>query len=203
MASGFIGKSPELLGFGFGKGGNGKSLIEDFIYKTLGNYHLAIKCSYFMTQDLDSKNANCTEKDLHNIRMASFSETPHNALFLSQKVKTLTGNSSIRARGLFESDSNIKLCCTVNGSGQTRIQLDESSDAVERRIIPFHFPNRFLCKKKIEQMKENGEDVSNCFLRNDNYKLPKFMNGMRQTIFNVMKKYCERLACEGFSILAT
>ena len=80
MASGFIGKSPELLGFGFGKGGNGKSLIEDFIYKTLGNYHLAIKCSYFMTQDLDSKNANCTEKDLHNIRMASFSETPHNCL---------------------------------------------------------------------------------------------------------------------------
>lgn len=174
-----------------GTGGNGKSLLCDFIGDTLGKYFYSASNNFFGTQNNDPSAANSALANCEGKRLVVAQEPK--AKIDNAYLKSLVGQKKVTTRALFQNEKEYKgqfncmICCNEIP------QLTEAADkAIERRVKVIEFRSRFVenpdpsnpLEKKInEDMKETLEEQ-------------RYINEMMLLLFDYAKKYKTEKAVE-------
>jgi phage/plasmid-associated DNA primase len=99
VSTGLIAKLNQYLHIFNGNGGNGKSLILEYIKATLGSYFCTGQVELILT---NSKATSDAKALLHNKRLCLFSEPDSNEKINNSYMKAITGESKIIGKNLYE-----------------------------------------------------------------------------------------------------
>ena len=177
FATGLVGKQIQRFFIMNGQGGNGKSLfcdiyekvIEAFMYKTQGTQ---------LEKDINVAKPAPEWANLKNKRVFIAEEIEEDGYCSMNLIKTLTGNSSIKARFLQKNTETIKLLITsiliCNQKPEIR---GEINDAISRRMTDIFWKFQFKCpgtqkaKEYLGIYDDNGEFTGEYISQNGLYKL--------------------------------
>ena len=115
-----------------GTGGNGKSLINSLMMKTVGAYGYKIPSSVLLHSIKSGPNPEVAQ--MNNIRFVLTQEPNNNKKICCATLKEITGDKTLNVRDLYSSK------CSINLKGTTVLEaneipfVDEVNDAVSRRI---------------------------------------------------------------------
>lgn len=145
LKNGLSGHRIEKFIIATGDGRNGKGLINDYMKYLLGDYYEILSLN-LLTKPL-KEGANTELRCLHNKRFikASEPESSANEKLKINNIKSLTGESSMKARGLYEDNFNINICAisVLEANGQPPISLDGNT-AEKERFVTIAFDTTFL-----------------------------------------------------------
>ena len=145
LKNGLSGHRIEKFIIATGDGRNGKGLINDYMKYLLGDYYEILSLN-LLTKPL-KEGANTELRCLHNKRFikASEPESSANEKLKINNIKSLTGESSMKARGLYEDNFNINICAIsiLEANGQPPISLDGNT-AEKERFVTIAFDTTFL-----------------------------------------------------------
>jgi phage/plasmid-associated DNA primase len=190
LSSAFTGEQVPLIVILQGEGGNGKSVVMEFAEITLGPEFFYTLPQTFVTKDIaqtgspDPQTQQCHEK-----RMLRFSEPNSKQRIRGDTLKKITGDKTFNARGLWSSNCNVELCCTLFGDVNTIPLLDynpQQSDKRRWRIIPF--PNKFVSQAELDALASHP-DRKSYFLADARFKSPEFQLVVRQQLFDLISQY--------------
>jgi putative DNA primase/helicase len=125
------------LVFGYGPGGNGKSVMLNTVSRILADYATTVPAETFATSTNDRHPTELAR--LRGARLVAASETEHGRVWAESRVKALTGGDKIAARFMrgdfFEFEPQHKLMII----GNYQPQLHHVDEAMRRRflIVPF------------------------------------------------------------------
>jgi phage/plasmid-associated DNA primase len=186
LRTGMIGLAFENMIFATGGGGNGKGLLNGFYANMLGtSYYYKGKVS-LLTEPM-KQGANPEVANIHNKRMVLFSEPADNAKIQVGTMKELTGGGTINARGLYQSDTKIRLSltCVLEYNHTTKPTLSgDIDDAIIRRLRVCEFTQSF--KKRV-----NGVLPEGCQEINEFFKTDEFTKGHRCALFKYLLGYTD------------
>jgi len=152
-----------------GGGRNGKGVIHDFFQYLLGDYYGILHLS-LLTKEIKS-GANSELRNIHKKRFLKSTEPDSNSneKLRMSNIKAFTGESSLKARGLYENDFNIQINATqVLECNKLPFISSDGNEAEKQRIVIIPFERTFTDNKyDIEndpinykqQKKEYKEDV--------------------------------------------
>ena len=184
LATGLEGSTLEKSTIANGSGGNGKSVINEIIHKTLGNYSYTGNAAT-LTNALDDK-ANPALANLHKKRIAFFTEADERKNLCVSVIKLITGGSEINARLCHSNNTKTKLCCTCIIECNTKPKFDKVDGGIQRRLIDCPFRNKFCDKKDIEREKKNSYEV---FEANSYLKDNMFHEEYKYAMFEILRDY--------------
>jgi len=145
LKNGLSGYRIEKFVIATGDGRNGKGLINDYMKCLLGDYYEILSLN-LLTKPL-KEGANTELRCLHNKRFikASEPESSANEKLKINNIKSLTGESSMKARGIYEDNFNINICAIsiLEANGQPPISLDGNT-AEKERFVTIAFDTTFL-----------------------------------------------------------
>ena len=182
-SSGLVGVQVQNLIVSNGVGGNGKTILNELMISSVGNYGYVLS-STCLTQEIKT-GANPELANLHNKRYILSSEPPSKKAICCSTMKTLTGNTTLPVRGLYESKCETKLKGTLDLDCNGLPKFDEVDDAVNRRIRAIPFESRFVDASQYEVLK----DRPNVFKMNAQYKTDSFKTEYRQVLFHILMDY--------------
>lgn len=140
--------------FAYGAGGNGKSTILGAIVDTLGGDYGVRAMPDLLTAAQGERHS--TElAHLRGARMVLCSETEDGRHLAVQRMKMLTGEGSITARGMRQNPTTFEVNATLWLQSNHRPQITEQTRAVWRRVrvIPFDATIEHEDKKLSQQLK--------------------------------------------------
>jgi len=186
LRTGMIGLAFENMIFATGGGGNGKGLLNGFYGNMMGrDYYYKGKVS-LLTEPM-KQGANPETANIHNKRMVLFSEPADNAKIQVGTMKDLTGGGTINARGLYQSNCDVRLAltCVLEYNHTTKPTLSgDIDDAIIRRLRVCEFTQSF--KKRV-----NGVLPEGCQEMNEFYKTDEFTKGHRCALFQYLMGYTD------------
>ena len=144
-----------------GRGSNGKSLLVRMLTNMLGDYSINVQQT-FLTRAAHKGQADSDMADALHKRMITVNEPASDSILSADIIKTISGNDTVNARGLFKEPIRYKpfgkLIITCNDVPQ----FSEFTDALKRRLINVRFESRFLDKYNYDI--ENAKDEFNIYL---------------------------------------
>ena len=144
-----------------GRGSNGKSLLVRMLTNMLGDYSINVQQT-FLTRASHKGQADSDMADALHKRVITVNEPASDSILSADIIKTISGNDTINARGLFKDPIRYKpfgkLIITCNDVPQ----FSEFTDALKRRLINVRFESRFLDKYNYDI--ENAKDEFNIYL---------------------------------------
>jgi len=162
-----------------GGGRNGKGIISQLMALMLGKEYFYQGNCTTLTQQVKS-GANPEIANMHKKRMVMFSEPEENASLFLGVIKSLTGEDTTNARGLYSSNTETALMGTtileVNGKPNINGKINDS--AIER-WVNINFRNLYT---------DNEEIVDNVriFKQNTLYKEQEWRLEMRCALFQML-----------------
>jgi phage/plasmid-associated DNA primase len=182
-SSGLTGIQVQNLIVSSGVGGNGKSIFNALMMKSLGNYgyNLSSTC---LVQEIKT-GPNPEFANLHNKRYVVSGEPPSKKYINMDTIKKLTGDKILEVRGLYQSKCETKLKCTLDLDLNGLPKFDVVDEAVNRRLRAIPFESRFVDESRYELLK----DKPNIFKMNPIYKEDEFQNEYRQILFMILMDY--------------
>lgn len=156
-----------------GEGSNGKSTVLEIVRTVLGKYAIAVPASV-LEQQLHEKHE--TELvDFKGARFSSGTEPRKGRKWDAEKVKRLTGEDRIKARGMRENFSEFnpthKLWVACNGMPST----DDDSHGFWRRILMIPFTVQFRRPEDVADDRKLADPTLGAKLRSE---LPGILNWM-------------------------
>jgi putative DNA primase/helicase len=129
----------QKLAYFHGAGGNGKNVFIDTIYAVVGDYGHIADISLLMASR-NEKHSTGTWA-LRGRRTALMSEPDESATWDTAKVKSLTGDNNVSARGMRENFITFPRTWTTTVVGNNKPHLKHVDDALRRRImlVPFEY----------------------------------------------------------------
>jgi len=178
-ASGLDGFQKEKFIILNGGGRNGKGLFNDLFLSAIGDYGMMLNESVLCER---RKTGACPE--LANIidkRYVVTREPPANAKIQNSIVKNLTGGGNFAVRGLYESQCEKKLSCTLILEANKKPLLAEAPQTADvERIIDLLFRNIFVSDP------EQVDEENGVFLGNEYYKTTEFKKLYRCAFLKVI-----------------
>jgi phage/plasmid-associated DNA primase len=145
LATGAIGQSYHVFVMMNGAGGNGKSVLNNFMRTALGHYAIDLDMSVLCSKKKEG--ADPALALLNNARYAIASEPNKDQKIKNGNMKIITGGKKIVARNLFSNDTDTNLMNTLVIECNKKIVLEADADNAEkRRIIDFLFESKFTTK---------------------------------------------------------
>ena len=136
-----------------GGGRNGKGVINDFMKYLLGDYY-GILHLQLLTKEIKA-GANAELRNLHKKRMIKATEPDSGSTekLRMSNIKTITGESNLKARGLWECDFDILImaCILLECNKLPFITMD-GNEAERQRMVVIPFERTFT---------DNQEDIDN------------------------------------------
>jgi putative DNA primase/helicase len=125
------------LVFGYGPGGNGKSVLLSTVSGILGDYATTAPAETFATSLSDRHPTELAR--LRGARLVAASETEHGRAWAESRVKALTGGDKIAARHMRQDFFEFMPAFKLMIVGNHQPQLHHVDDALRRRfnIVPF------------------------------------------------------------------
>ena len=190
-SSGLTGIQVQNLIVSSGVGGNGKSILNALMMKSLGNYgyNLSSTC---LVQEIKT-GPNPEFANLHNKRYVVSGEPPSKKYINMDTIKKLTGDPILEVRGLYQSKCETKLKCTLDLDLNGLPKFDVVDEAVNRRLRAIPFESRFVDESRYELLK----DKPNIFMMNARYKEDEFQNEYRQILFMILMDYLPKFLKTG------
>ena len=144
------GEHPEKLFLANGGGRNGKGLLNELMFKMLGQYAYKLSIEV-LTKDVKKTGANPELANMHKKRMIVSSEPEDGTKLQMGIIKEITGGNEISARGLYNSNTKTLLNCVSIVECNKKPLLSGRMDAsVLERIVDIPFESTFV---------SNPEDV--------------------------------------------
>jgi putative DNA primase/helicase len=116
----------------YGPGGSGKSTLAGVMHELMGDYAVAASTEVFLETRQSRHPADLQQ--LKGRRLVIASETQQGRQWDSARVKSLTGNDVVSARGMRENFAEFKPVCKVVVLGNHRPNLSSVDDSWRRRI---------------------------------------------------------------------
>jgi phage/plasmid-associated DNA primase len=170
LRTGFSGIRKEKFIVLTGEGRNGKGVLNDFFKYLIGDYfgilHLTL-----LTKPL-KEGANTELRGCHKKRFlkATEADSGSNEKLRMSNIKAFTGESSMKARGLYEKDTNISIDATIvlEVNELPYITMD-GNEAEKQRLCIIKFENVFTDDK--DKINKNPEKYKQL---NEKYKTDEF-----------------------------
>lgn len=176
------------------KGGNGKSMLNDLILKSYGQYSLIGNNALLFEKSRTGTNPE--KNNIHKKRYVVFREPSSTGKIENSVMKELTGGGGISVRGHYESKTEKKLHCTIVMESNNRpLFAEEPKEAESRRIIDIYFRRIFTDKKELVD-EENG-----IFLANRDYKNEDFQEKHKTALFVILVKAYEKYMERGYHFI--
>jgi hypothetical protein len=153
ISTGLSGNKIQKVLINTGKGGNGKSIMSGLFEKTIGNYGHKISADV-LCHPMKGDSANPEIANMDGKRSVFFSEPNANQRICSSTLKTLSGDISISARGLYSSKTNITIPSTFFGDCNKIPLFDQidadSEDSLLRRLVICPFITKAVTKEEYD-----------------------------------------------------
>lgn len=153
LKSGLTGFRIEKFIIATGGGRNGKGVINDFYQHLLGDYYGILHLS-LLTKEFKS-GANTELRNIHKKRFIKATEpdSGSNEKLRMSNIKALTGESNLKARGLYENNFDIQIDATqiLECNKLPFISMD-GNEAEKQRMVIIPFETTFT---------EDKEDIAN------------------------------------------
>ena len=185
LATGLDGIPLEKFVLANGGGGNGKGLLNEFTQYVLGNYAYVLPVNILLGPLKVGNNPEVA--NMNNKRLVIAREPDRDLKFNCATIKEITGGTEINARLNHSNDTTTKLKLTFLLECNDKPKLNESTDALGRRILDIPFKNRFVDKKVYDNLDE--EDKKTTFLINSYYKTSEFKNEYKQALFLILTEH--------------
>lgn len=144
------GEHPEKLFLANGGGRNGKGLLNELMFKMLGEYAYKLSIE-ILTKDVKKTGANPELANMHKKRMVVSSEPEDGTKLQMGIIKEITGGNEISARGLYNGNTKTLLNCVSIVECNKKPLLNGRMDtSVLERIVDIPFESTFVA---------NPEDV--------------------------------------------
>ena len=151
LKSGMVGTRIEKFIVATGGGRNGKGVINDFYQYLMGSYY-GILHLCLLTKEMKS-GANTELRNIHKKRFLKATEpdSGSNEKLRMSNIKALTGETNLKARGLYENDFDIQIDATIimECNKLPFISVD-GNEAEKQRLLIIPFETTFT---------DNPEDV--------------------------------------------
>lgn len=142
-----------------GTGGNGKGILRDLMFYTLGEYFDSMDIEYICKNKHNSnaKGADPIMARKKNCRLIITTEPEGSARLKSSKLKELSGRDIIQVRDLYKSTFNFVPKFKIIIQTNQEIEIDGSDGGIIRRFRYITFRNKFVdnpklpCHKKIDR----------------------------------------------------
>ena len=197
-ATGLCGFQLENLFIETGCGRNGKGLLSSLMLATVGDYGYTLPSSTLLSEIKTGPNPEIA--NLHNKRYVVTCEPPQDRKINCATLKSLTGDKTINARGLYSSncETNLALTLTIQANGLPL--LDEVSVAVIQRVRITPFNNTFVNQEEYDRLDES--DRVNVGVTNPFYKTDEFHNANRCAFFDILCEHFKGFVANGCRLRA-
>lgn len=190
-SSGLTGIQVQNLIVSSGVGGNGKSIFNALMMKSVGNYGYNLSATCLIQEIKTGPNPEFA--NLHNKRYVVSGEPPSKKYINMDTIKKLTGDPILEVRGLYQSKCETKLKCTLDLDLNGLPKFDVVDEAVNRRLRAIPFESRFVDENRYELLK----DKPNIFKMNARYKEEEFKTEYRQILFMILMDYLPKFLKTG------
>lgn len=171
-----------------GRGGNGKTMLDNLALYALGNYGITANGS--LLNEKTKTGANPEKANLNKKRLVIFREPPEKTPFENAIIKEMTGGGDYSARTLHEKETKKTYHGTFICECNRKPNLaEEITDADMRRILDILFSSKFV------KDEEDVEEEKNIFLANSYYEEEEFKDKYKTAFMKILmdnhKKYSE------------
>jgi phage/plasmid-associated DNA primase len=180
-----------------GGGGNGKSVINSLLIKTLGNYAYKLPSSVLLQEIKEGGNPQVA--NMHKKRFVLVQEPNGNRKICCATMKEITGDKSINVRLLHSNKCGITLELTLMMECNELPLLDEVEEAEVRRINVSPFMSKFVSQDRYNEL----ECKTNVFIGNSFYATDEFQEINKQAMFELLRKYFKKYVANGFEFSPT
>jgi len=188
LSTGMCGIPLEKFIISNGSGGNGKGLLNELVQSTIGEYAYILPSSIILNNLKTGGNPEIF--NLNNKRLVICREPDYKFKINCATLKELVGGTEINARTLYSDKTTTNLCLTFIMECNEKPKLNETSDALSRRIIDIPFKSRFVDKKIYDKL--NDEQKINTAIINSYYKTKEFKETYKTVLFLILKDYFYR-----------
>jgi len=185
-----------------GRGSNGKDTLFTYLMPaTIGdNYYKGniTTITSKIKSDLNPALANCHKKN-----MILFNEPDKNEKVITSNVKDMTGGNHINARGLYSSNTNTQLTCTMFMLANDLPLLDNVDDAIQRRLIVFDFKTLFKDDSFFEENSISeglNDDGHHYYAKNQYFKTEEFRDRAKLPMMNLLIRNFKKFKANKFLI---
>ncbi|MBY0540246.1 MAG: PriCT-2 domain-containing protein [Campylobacterales bacterium] len=163
-----------------GSGSNGKSIMDDLVLKSFGNYGHVINSIILCEQR--RQGANTEIANLSKKRLVIAREPPgkQNVKLSNSLLKELTGGSEISARKIYSDDEKTILFITLILECNKRpLMEEEPTEADMRRLLDLLFESRFV---------DDIDDTNgiNIFMKNKYYEENEFKDKHKYALMKIL-----------------
>lgn len=180
-----------------GIGGNGKSVVDTLMLKTTGNYGYKIPNTVLLNPIKEGPNPQvfCINKK----RFILATEPSDKYKVCCSTIKELTGDKTLNVRDNYSSKCGINLSLTLLMECNNLPLLDESTEAMLRRVIAIEFKSRFLSSERYELEK----DEPNTYKGDPYFSGDDFINEYKQVFFMILSDYFKIFKDNKFTLPST
>lgn len=183
LSTGIYGEQIENLFIATGLGGNGKSLINSLMLAMLGDFGYKLPSNVLLQEIKEGGNPQISL--MHNKRFVLSQEPDNNKKICSSTLKEITGDKTLNTRKLHSNECGISLKLTLVLECNELPQIDEVSEAINRRLRIIPFISKFVSEEQYNIL----EDKTNIFIGNPYYKTNEFQNKYKQALFEILREY--------------
>lgn len=167
-----------------GGGGNGKSMLNGMMMRTIGEY--GYKLPSLAVSTPIKEGANPTIANMNNKRFVLVQEPDKKNKINTSTIKELTGDKAINCRTLYSKDTSTLLKLTFCMECNSLPQLDESDDAVARRIDVTPFDSKFMNPHTYEELTSEEKATGMFHLANPLYNTDDFQDNHKQALMEIL-----------------
>lgn len=167
-----------------GVGGNGKSMLNGMMMRTIGEY--GYKLPSLAVSAPIKEGANPTIANMNNKRFVLVQEPDKKNKINTSTIKELTGDKAINCRTLYSKATTTLLKLTFCMECNDLPQLDESGDAMARRIDVTPFDSMFMNSHLYEGLTNEEKATGKFHLANPLYNTDDFQDNHKQALMEIL-----------------
>jgi hypothetical protein len=187
LSTGLAGIQLQNFFIATGVGGNGKSVLDSLMLKMTGNYGYRLPNTMILNPIKDGPNPQAFCMNKKRFLLATEPSDKHK--ICCSTIKALTGENTLNVRDIQSSNCKISLNMTLLMECNNLPLLDESTEAMLRRVIAIPFISRFVSAEKFEELK----DEPNTFLGDTYYTSDFFTDEYKQVLFIILTDYFKKV----------
>lgn len=194
LSTGLVGIQLQNIFILTGKGGNGKSIIDDLMLSATGNYGYKIPSK--LLQEEFKTGVNPEVNNLNYKRFVLGQEPSQSKTICCNVMKELTGSANLNARNIYSSKCDVILLLSLFLECNKLPNLDEVNEAIERRVAVIPFPSKFISDDKYNDLISSGETdetlkTKNIHKKNVEYTTIPFRNANRCALLKILMPYVQ------------
>lgn len=196
LSTGLFGRTIQKFFVAKGVGGNGKSMLDSMMMRTIGEY--GYKLTSEAVRNSIKEGANPTIANLNNKRFVLVQEPDKKFKINTSTIKELTGDKELNCRTLYSTDTRTRLKITLLMECNDLPQLDESGDAMARRIDVSPFDSRFMTYDRYNELTEEELGTGKYHLANPEYESGEFVDTHKQALMEILMEHFKIFQNDGY-----